>query len=300
MKILVTGAAGFIGQKLVNALLAQSHAVTCLDIVGMRLELEGWEEIEYLKTDITDHVAMGLLAAKLDGKIDACIHLAAVASPPIAQRDPERAWATNVRGTHNVLQLLHAIKCRKIVFFSSAHVYGISPRYMPTDERHPLALHDTYTTTKIMGEQLCQLFYENHGISYTTLRLWNAYGLGQSQEYFLGVKIAQARAGKLTIRNEGVTKDWIHVDDVVRAAILAMRSRYVGPVNVGTGIETSLGEIVGVLAREFGVEVARENVPDEGPTRMQCDASRAREILGWESEISFKDGLAGLIRRAKS
>lgn len=293
--ILVTGAAGFIGKHLIKGLLAQNeHDIICIDIAdmtGLPLAKPRRQEI-----DITDDKAMSWLAGNLKHmQVEACVHLAAVASPPIAQREPERAWATNVRGTHNVLKLCHEIQCPRVVFFSSAHVYGISPKYMPTDEQHPLALHDTYTTTKILGEQLCQLFYENHGLAYTTLRLWNAYGPGQSPDYFIGKKISQARVGDITIRNAAVTKDWVHVRDVIRAVLMAIKSDYVGPLNIGTGVETSLTEIINLIAQKFGRQIFPEDAPDEGPTRMLCDYRRAHRILGWEPTIKFSDGLAELM-----
>lgn len=313
--ILVTGAAGFIGHHLVPRILEDE------DVVGLDVNGEGMNDLTQFGSaiigdgsftpivgDITDEARMNAVAGELSAlvkgygkkKIEACIHLAAIASPPIAQKDPTRAWATNVQGTHNVLQLLRKVECPKVVFFSSAHVYGISPKYMPTDESHPLALLDTYTTTKIMGEELFRLFYENHGIGYTTLRLWNAYGMGQSKDYFLGVKIAQALAGKLTIRNGGVTKDWIHITDVVRATIAAYKSSYVGPLNVGTGIETNLRTIVDMLSKAFGgLEVVEENVETDGPSRMQCDNTRIKRTLGWEPKVRFGSGLAALVEEAK-
>lgn len=294
MTTLVTGAAGFIGQHLVPQLFRSGAAIYGIDRQScLGIPCDG------RLVDITDDAAMSALVPELQGRVTACVHLAAVASPPIAQKDPALAWSTNVRGTHNVLQLCHRIGCKRVVFMSSAHVYGISPKYMPTDETHPLALHDTYTTTKIAGEQLCRLFWENHGIQYCTLRLWNAYGDGQSPDYFLGVKLRQALAGQLTIRNEKVTKDWVHVSDVVAAIERAIASDYVGELNVGTGVETSLGTIVSAIAKECNVPVINENVPDEGPTRMRCDNSRIRRVLGWEPQVKFQDGLMQLIEQAR-
>lgn len=292
--ILVTGAAGFIGHHLIPELVKSDRRIYGIDLRELRgLQCDGRQ------LDIRDDDAMGAMADELRGRVTECVHLAAIASPPIAQRDPATAWATNVQGTHNVLKLCQRIGCRRIVFMSSAHVYGISPRYMPTDETHPLALHDTYTTTKILGEQLCRLYWENHGIQFCTLRLWNAYGPGQSPDYFLGVKLRQAKAGQLTIRNERVTKDWVAVSDVVRAIDLALDSDYVGELNVGTGVETSLGTIVAELSKQFGVSITDEHVPDEGPTRMRCDNRRIRQVLGWEPRVLFQDGLAELIAQTR-
>lgn len=290
--ILVTGAAGFIGRHLVAALNSSplyvpSYAIDIAPLASVPCKGS--------VTDITDDAAMAALVPELQGRVTACVHLAAVASPPIAAKDPATAWATNVHGTHNVLQLCHRIGCKRVVFFSSAHVYGISPRYFPTDENHPLALLDTYTTTKIMGEQLCDQFYRYHGLSYAVLRLWNAYGPGQNKDYFIGAKLRQAGEGKLTLRNGSVTKDWVSVHDVVRATIAALSSGYVGPLNVGTGIETSLETIVTRLSEHFGIPVELENVANDGPTRMRCDWSRIQRTLGWEPTVSFADGLAELI-----
>lgn len=301
MNVVVTGAAGFIGQHLTDHLQKEGHTITGIDLRQMMIYgFRGDITSDVTMDAIADVVKEGGVASPFGGKVDAIIHLAAVASPLIAQRDPVRAWSTNVHGTQNVLQLAFKVGCPRVIFFSSAHVYGISPKYLPTDENHPLALHDTYTTTKIIGEQLCRLYYENHGVAYTILRLWNAYGPGQSPDYFIGKKIAQASSeGQVTLRNENVTKDWVHVSDVVRATSMALKSGYVGPLNVGTGRETSLREIANAIAREFDVRVVKEDVPDEGPTRMCCDRSRIRNTIGWEPTVTFEEGLSDLISKSR-
>ncbi len=299
--ILVTGAAGFIGHHLIEGLRKENLDYATLDLKDTRDLHEDSGEKVFL-TDITSESQMEEAAKALE-KLDitSCVHLAALASPRIAQAKPKESWLTNVQGTHNVLQLLHRINCKRIIFFASAHVYGISPKYMPTDENHPLALHDTYTTTKIMGEDLCRLFYENHGISYTNLRLWNAYGPGQSPDYFIGAKINQAKTQKkLTIWNGKITKDWIHISDVIKATIAAIDTQYVGPLNVGTGIETTLETIIQIISENFSIPIEPEDLPDDGPTRMRCDWRRIKQTLGWEPTIDFKDGLRDLIEKSKA
>jgi UDP-glucose 4-epimerase len=171
---------------------------------------------------------------------------------------------------------------------------------MPTDESAPLALQDPYTTTKILGEELCELFWRNHGISYAALRLFNAYGPGQSPDYFLGKKLAQAKAGgSVTLRNAKVTKDWVHVSDVVRAMRLALESEFVGAINIGTGTETSLEELATQIGRGFGAAVVPE--PDEhmGPSRMCASTLVAERVLGWKASVNVDRGIADLIREAK-
>jgi UDP-glucose 4-epimerase len=293
VRVLVTGAAGFIGRKLCGRFRAGGDEVIMLDKEPLVSDIA-------ILCDIRDDERMGALPTIL-GRVDACVHLAAIAAPRQAEADPQLAWETNVRGTHNVLALCRRVGISKVVFASSAHVYGISPRYMPTDEGHPLALLDTYTTTKILGEELCQLFYDNYDISYTTCRLFNAYGPGQSPDYFMGKKLSQAiSGGPVTIMNGGVTKDWVWVFDVVEALFLATRTPYVGPLNIGTGVETSLREIADQIAEAFAMSVVPDAGQDIGPTRMCSDSKRAERVLGWRPEVSFASGLARTIADARN
>lgn len=292
MKLLVTGAAGFIGSHLVPALMSRGHDVIGIDIA------ERWPV--HLRYDIRheSHLLSMNLVEGCRG-LEGIIHLAAVASPRLAQDDPDAAWSTNVQGTYNVLQLARALGVPKFIFLSSAHVYGISPKYLPTDERHPLALQDTYTSTKIAGEQFCRVFYDNCGISYVSLRLFNAYGVGQSRDYFLGVKLKEAREGKLTLRRDlkDVTKDWVNIRDVVDAILRGLETTFVGPINIGTGVETSLETITHFIAESTNSYVVWEEGSDPGPTRMRADWRRARDVLGWKPKIEFAEGLAELVRR---
>jgi UDP-glucose 4-epimerase len=296
VKVLVTGAAGFVGTKLLRALRKAGEEVVGLDKKTISPESAA-NCGSAIVCDIRDDARMAELPEELFG-IDACVHLAAIAAPRQAEADPQLAWETNVRGTHNVLALCRKVGVKKIVFASSAHVYGISPKYMPTDENHPLALLDTYTTTKIIGEQLCDLFHRNYGISYTACRLFNAYGPGQSMDYFIGAKIRQAATGSgpVTIMNGAVTKDWVSVFDVARALVAAVRSPYVGPLNIGTGVETSLLEIAKAIASAFGKEVVPDGAQDGGPTRMCANWARANAVLGWSPETTFIEGIAEVIK----
>jgi len=295
VRVLVTGQAGFIGRHLERALREVRFSVFPIDI-AYSAQSAYWSP--YHPLDIRDVEVMGSVVGELkeSGPWDACVHLAAIAAPDACKRDPGLAFDTNVRGTHNVLRLCERAGIKRVVFMSSAHTYGVSPKYMPTDESAPLALHDTYTTTKILGEELCSLFWKNHRISYAALRLFNAYGPGQSDAFFLGVKLAQAKAGgPVTLRNGEVTKDWVHVSDVVRAILRALESDFVGAVNIGTGIETSLEVLARQISERFGVALVSEPSDGIGPSRMRAEISRAKRVLGWEPVIEVKDGIDALI-----
>ncbi len=294
-RVLVTGAAGFIGSHLIRALVQKGYAVTGLDVQKGALEKYG-EEVTEINVDISDNADMDSLGKNLE--LDAVIHLAALATPRIAERMPETTFKMNVYGTYNVLKLAKQAGAKKVVFASTAHVYGISPKYMPTDEKHPLALGNTYTSSKILGEQICNLFYENHNISYVALRMFNGYGPKQSLDYFIPAMIKQAMEGKITLRGRHITKDFIYVGDMVNAMLTAVESDYVGPLNVGTGIETTLETVASFIAKNLGAELGFAETEDRGPTHMRCDPTRIKN-LGWLPETMLEDGLSKTIEHFK-
>lgn len=279
MRVLVTGSEGFLGKHVCAALMGRGHVVTGLDCVpGANLV-----------ADITK--VMPLM------QVDAVVHLAAVASPNICGQNPEMGFNVNVQGTHQVLRLAMESGAKKFVFSSSAHVYGVGPKYLPTDEAHPLWLQNTYTTTKILGEQLCHLFYENHGLSYTTLRLYNAYGPGQGAGYFVPDMIAKTPRGYVELKGSNTTKDFVYVSDVARAFVLAVGTAYVGPVNIGTGVETPLEDVARFLMAKTTTSLGI--IPISNATRMQADNRRAKQVLGWEPTVGIWEGLRATLDHAK-
>lgn len=288
MRVCVTGASGFIGRHVLRAIDKAGHIAIPLDVCVP------WDDDTgsiWMESDIT---------TPLDAipGLDAVIHLAAVANPRDCDTDPTKAFDVNVNGTHQVLKMAWESGAKHVVFSSSAHVYGISPRYLPTDEGHPLWLQNNYTLTKILGEQLCGLYYQNHGLSYTTLRLYNAYGPGQAQGYFIPDMLEKAKSGHILLPAANTTKDFVHIDDVARAFVLALESRFVGAINIGTGVETTLGDIARRLAVETGAEYAGVNALDA--TRMRALRTRAKQVLGWEPSVSVTEGLRAICDEAKA
>jgi UDP-glucose 4-epimerase len=281
MRVLVTGANGFIGQYVVKALKEAKHKVITLDNAqrpGTHLDITA---------DITKPLP------RIEG-LDAVIHLAAIANPRECDHDPSGAFDVNANGTHQVLSMALASGARKVVYASTAHVYGISPRYLPTDEVHRLWLQNNYTLTKIVGEQLCELYYENHGLGYTSLRLYNAYGPGQAAGYFIPDMISKAKEGSIVLPGGNTTKDFVWVEEVAQAFVLAASSPFAGAVNIGTGVETELSAIAGYIAKVGGASFS--TTPVEGATRMQADISRARQVLGWEPKVTMLDGLDRILK----
>ena len=282
MKVCVTGASGFIGRYVWAALEQSGHSVLPLDIVGGAL---------VTPVDICRPLP------SFRG-MDAVIHLAAVANPRECDANPTKAFDVNVNGTHQVLKMALESGAKRVVFSSTAHVYGISPHYLPTPETHPLWLQNNYTLTKILGEQLCQLYHENHGLSYAALRLYNAYGPGQAQGYFIPDMLAKAQAGNFKVQGANTTKDWVWIGDVAQAFVRALETQFVGPINVGTGVETDLEDIADIIADAHGVECEGLYSPDA--TRMCADISRAKRILGWQPTMSVEDGLHAVCNEANT
>lgn len=287
MKVLVSGSSGFIGGHVCEALKAAGHYVIGMDVQRLNAMLcDDW-----ITADITKPLA------KIEG-LDAVIHLAAIAAPRDCDADPARAYAVNVNGTHQVLRMALESGAKKFVFSSSAHVYDIPPLYLPTDETARLRLNNTYTTTKVLGEQLCELYWENHRLSYIALRLYNAYGADQAKGYFIPDMIAKAQSGDISLKGGGTTKDFVHVDDVARAFVLAVESSFVGGINIGTGNEATLNEVAAEIALGYDRRF-QETYPYVGATRMQADIRRAKQVLGWEPTISLKEGLGAIISASK-
>jgi len=295
-KVLVTGAGGFLARHVVPKLVAQGAEVTGIDLASGIENARGFKsKAKLVEADITDYASIERVA----DKCDYVVHLAAIAAPIECEKRPEKAFLVNVQGTYNILKFAQKRGARKFIFSSSAHVYGISPKYMPTDEKHPLALQDVYTTSKILGESLCQLFYSNHNLEYVTSRLYNAYGPGQNEDYFIPAMISKAKAGRIELRGRQVTKDFVFVEDVADAFVKALTSDFVGEVNVGSGKQTTLEFVADHIAKAFRAKLTFSTVEPAGPSHMQCDTERARRILGWEAKTPIEKGLDMTVAASK-
>ena len=279
MKVVVTGAKGWLGTHLSRRLIGRGDSVIAID----------------LPLDITKPEG---LAAYWDGG-DAMVHLAALAAPGYCETHPQETYDVNVRGTYNVLKLAKDAHLKRAIFSSSAHTYGISPKYVPTPEASPVIPQDIYTTTKLLGEDLFRLFYLNYSLPYVTLRQYNGYGPAQSPAYFIPATIEQAKkTGQIVLRGRRVTKDFVYVDDMVSAIVKALDSDYVGELNVGTGVQTSLEHVATHIAEHFNIPL--EFAPEEpkGPTQMQCDTSRMEAVFGWVPSITVEEGLTRTLAAA--
>lgn len=298
MRALVTGGAGFIGSNVVDGLLAAGHEVAVVDDLstGARENLPGDVALHVL--DVTDAPALAAVFER--ERPEVVFHLAAHIDVRVSVEDPVRDANVNVCGTINVLKAALSSGARRVVLSSTGGaIYGETDA-IPTTEQAPIQPLAPYGQSKFSAEGYCALFSRLHGLSTIALRYANVYGprqdpLGEGGvvAIFCGCLTSGSTA---TIFGDGrQTRDYVYVGDVVRANLLAAASDVSVPLNVGSGVETSVLELADALAAIAGDErpfIPRHQPERAGEVLRSClDAGRARELLGWEAEVGLAEGL---------
>lgn len=303
MKALVTGGAGFIGSNLVDALLARGDEVTVVDDLstGRRENLEGAlaAGATLAETDIRDRTAIEQIAT--EAKPEVIFHLAAQIDVRKSVADPAFDASINVGGTANVLEAARAGGARRVVFTSTGGaIYGEGEgQALPLAEDAPLAPEAPYGQSKFAGEGYLSLFERLYGLSTIPLRLGNVYGPRQDplgEAGVIAIFCGRLREGKRpTVFGDGKqTRDYIYVGDVVAAALAAAESEATGPVNIGTGIETDVLELVRLLGKLGGTESFEAELAPPRPgevQRISIDPARAKRELGWKPQMGLEEGL---------
>ncbi|HEX5982664.1 MAG TPA: NAD-dependent epimerase/dehydratase family protein [Solirubrobacterales bacterium] len=303
MRCLVTGGAGFIGSNLVDALLARGDEVTVVDDLstGRRANLESAlaAGAELVELDIREGAALGELAR--ERRPERVFHLAAQIDVRKSIEDPAFDAAINVGGTANVLEAARAGGCGRVVFVSTGGaIYGEGEgQQLPLAEDAPIAPLSAYGQSKFAGEGYLALYERLYGVSGVALRLGNVYGPRQDPLGEAGVIAifcgALKEGRRPTIFGDGTqTRDYIYVGDVVAAALAAAGSAVTGPINIGTGRETNVLELVEALGRLGGDDSFEPEFapPRTGEVqRIALDAGRAERELGWRAETDLEDGL---------
>ena len=306
--VLVTGDAGFIGSRLVPRLLKLGYAVTVLDNLstGKMQNLDGVLDHPNFMFQRRDIIDKALPNEVFDG-IDSIIHLAALIDISTSFADPTKNHEINVNGTFNMLQAAIKHNVRKFVFASSTSVYG-DTKTLPVQENIALNPISPYAASKVAGEAYCCAFANCFGLETVALRFFNIYGLRSGNSPYSGVitkflqKIINGEA--LTIDGDGEqTRDFIHVNDIVKAVILALERKGLrGEVfNVCTGVPTSVNELAAALKAVTGKN------PDVkyGPERLgdikssYGDPSEAAEKLGFRASTDLPKGLQILFEEFK-
>jgi UDP-glucose 4-epimerase len=306
-KVLVTGGAGFIGANLANRLLKEGATVTIFDdfSVGSKWNLnEIVNHVTIVKGDVRD---FAMIKRVILGQ-DFVFHMAANASVPISSENPKYDFEVNAIGTLNVLEALRDLGSSiPLVFASSAAVYG-DHKSVPPSEESPLRPLSPYGASKLAAEVMCQTFYRTYGLPTICVRFCNVYGpLQRKYVMFDIMEKLQRREDKLEILGTGAqVRDFIYISDAIDACLmLAETPAAFGEVyNVGTGVGTTIKELVGVILDLLGLQnrtkVLYTNESWIGDVeRLLADVTRIRR-LGFRPKVDLRTGLARFIDWYKS
>jgi len=299
MKYVVTGGAGFIGSHIAEGLVANGHEVVIFDnfFSGKKenvSDLLAGPDVSLIEGTILDPAA---LRKAFDGA-DGIFHEAAIASVPRSVANPTETHDVNLTGTLNVLIAARHCGVKKVVFASSAAVYGDNPELPKRESMMPDPL-SPYAVTKLAGENYCSVFSRLYGMQCVSLRYFNVFGPRQDPgSPYSGVItkfITNTLAHKpVTIFGDGKqTRDFVYVKDVVRANILAMESPVSGVFNVACGTQLNLIELLEIIANVSGIRVPVTFAPSAaGDVRHSvADIAVAQEILGYTPRCSVREGL---------
>ncbi|MBI2055399.1 MAG: NAD-dependent epimerase/dehydratase family protein [Candidatus Sungbacteria bacterium] len=293
MKAIVTGGAGFIGHHLVNALCERGFDVHVIDTLatGKRERLNA--KATFHEADARDLKSI----APIFAGAEFVFHTAALPRVQPSILNPLTSHDANVNGTLNVLVAARDAGVRRVIYSASSSAYG-DQNSLPLKEDMPARPLSPYGLQKYIGELYCRVFSQVYGLETVSLRYFNVYGPGASTEgayaLVIGKFLDQRKKGEpMTIVPDGAqSRDFTHIRDVVRANILAAESPKVGQgevINIGGGRNRSVLEVAELIG---GPKVFIE--PRVEPKHTLADISRARELLGWQPEITLEEGIAEL------
>ncbi|GAA2415848.1 NAD-dependent 4,6-dehydratase LegB [Streptomyces glaucosporus] len=308
--VAVTGAEGFIGSHLVEALVAEGHRVRAM-VQYNSFSSFGW--LETLPEDVLEDVEIVLGDVRDPGSVNGLVkdvetvyHLAALIAIPYSYRAPHSYVETNVTGTLNVLEAVRHLRIPRLVHTSTSETYGTA-QTVPITEDHPINTQSPYAASKAGGDRLADSYHASFGTPVVTLRPFNTYGPRQSMRAVIPTVIGQIAAGQRTITLGDLrpTRDFTYVKDTA-AAFLAVGTAPAGDVvgrtlNAGTGGEIAIGDLVSLIGKLMDAEVEvvqdpqRVRPADSEVMRLVCDASRLRAATGWAPRHSLEDGLARTI-----
>lgn len=303
MKILVTGADGFIGSHLTETLVRQGRDVRAFVLYN---SFNSWGWLDHSSSDVRDDLDVfsgdirdphGVRTA-MQG-CDAVLHLAALIAIPYSYHSPDTYVDTNIKGTLNVLQAARELGVQRVIHTSTSEVYGTA-RFVPITEDHPLQAQSPYSASKIGADQLAYSFYASFGLPVVIARPFNTYGPRQSARAVIPTIITQIASGKCQIKLGAITptRDFNYVEDTVAGCIAALDSDAgIGEVvNFGSNFEISIGSTVQLIAEAMGVDV--EILPDKerlrpaasDVERLWADNRKAKSLFGWEPAYGGREG----------
>jgi len=294
---IVTGGAGFLGSHLCDFLLAEGHRVVCVD----NLDTGSLHNIEHIRAAEFTFVNHDLTQPfSIDEPVDFVFHLASPASPIDYMRLPLHTLKVGSYGTHNMLGLAK-VKRARFLLASTSEVYG-DPQVHPQPETYwghvnPIGPRGVYDEAKRYAEALTMAYHRQQGLDTCIVRIFNTYGprMRPHDGRAIPTFLRQALEGKpVTVFGDGSqTRSFCFVDDLIRGFLLLMTSGEHLPVNLGNPQEMTLLELAEAVIRVTGSEseIVYEALPIDDPQVRQPDITRARQLLGWEPQVSLDEGL---------
>ena len=309
-RVLVTGADGFIGSHVTEALIRAGYSVRAF-VLYNSFNSWGWldkcasdvrGQFEVFAGDIRD--PHGVRTA-MEG-CDAVLHLAALIAIPYSYHSPDTYIDTNIKGTLNVLQAARSCGVQRVVHTSTSEVYGTAA-FVPMTEDHPLSGQSPYSASKIGADQIAFSFYTSFDTPVMILRPFNTYGPRQSARAVIPTVITQIANGRRRIRLGAVTptRDFSFVADTTAGFVAALRAtQVVGDViNIGSGFEISIGDTATLIADIMGVEIEintdadRLRPPKSEVERLLSSNEKAQRLLGWAPAYAGVDGFRSGLQR---
>jgi UDP-glucose 4-epimerase len=306
-KILVTGGAGLIGSTTIDLLLRDHEpgSIVVLDnlsrgtLVNLDTALKD-RRVTLVEGDIRDQA----LVERLAGEVDAIVHMAAIRITACAAV-PREAFEVMCAGTYNVVEAAQKARVQKVVAASTASIYGLAERFPTTEDHHPYNNRTWYGASKIMLEGLLRSFNDMYQLPYVALRYFNVYGPrmdihGKYTEVLIRwMERIDAGERPLIFGDGKQTMDFVYVDDIARANVLALASDVSDEVfNVASGTETSLNDLAAALGRVMDrplpPEYREERQVNSVPRRLASTA-KAERLLGFRAQVSLEDGLRRLV-----
>lgn len=292
-KVIITGGAGFIGSHLVDALIERGFRVTAIDHLPTGKRERVHPDAEFHNKDIRNFDEI----APLFKDMMYVFHTAALPRVQFSIANPQLTHDVNVTGTLNVLLAARDAKVKRVIYSASSSAYGNQDTLPLREDMEPRPV-SPYGLQKLQGEMLCRMFSEVYNLETVSLRYFNVYGPGASTEgayaLVVGRFLEQRKRGeKLTIVPDGTqSRDFTHVRDVVRANIIAAASEKAGKgevINIGGGSNKSVLEVARLIG---GPHIFIE--PRLEPKHTLADITKAKELLGWEPQVKFEEGILEL------